>query len=43
METAEQNPWALTMERNNQVLPGIGHVGGGINGPGPRQEFPKVQ
>jgi hypothetical protein len=42
-ETAAPNSWMLTMERNNQVLPGIEHVGGGINGPGPRQEFPEAQ
>jgi hypothetical protein len=31
------------MERNNQDFPGGEHVGGGINGPGLRQEFPEIQ
>jgi hypothetical protein len=39
--TAATHPWMLAMERNNQDLPGSEHVGGGINGPGPRQEFPE--
>jgi hypothetical protein len=40
--TAATHPWMLTMEKNNQDLPGSEHVGGGINGPGPRQEFPEI-